>query len=121
MKKRLNFLNILLHVVHVSIIVFCLFGWIYEPTRKANLVLLIMVLISWVGLGCFFGFGYCLITDIQWKVMERLGKRPASGSYIKYLSDRIPGLDVSEVIAERMTEVLFFTLLAVSSVFNFYQ
>jgi hypothetical protein len=107
-----------LHILHVALIVFCLFGWIYEPTRKANLFILIAVLFSWFGLGCFFGFGYCLITDIQWKIMRRLGKRPESGSYIKYLTDKITTLHITEITAERITAVLFFALLTVSVLFN---
>ncbi|MFC1885156.1 DUF2784 family protein [Thermodesulfobacteriota bacterium] len=121
MKRITNLLNVLLHILHIAIIVFSLFGWIFEPTRKANLYLLLLVLFSWFGLGLFFGFGYCLVTDIQWKIMGRLGRKPESGSYIKYLADRITGLNLNEAIMEKTTAALFFTLLTVSSFFNVLQ
>ena len=62
-----------LHLLHLAVMFFCVTGWIFPETRPANLVLIILIAISWFGLGKFHGYGYCLITGIQWKIKARLG------------------------------------------------
>jgi len=45
-----------------------------EKTRKANLILLLLTGLSWFGLGIFYGWGYCPLTDWHWKVLRELGE-----------------------------------------------
>jgi len=77
-KTGLVFLDGLLHVFHISIILFFLFGWMLPKTRMVHYILALLILFSWCGLGMVFGFGYCLITDIQWRVKKILRQEPTT-------------------------------------------
>ena len=56
---------------------------------KASFSLQILTLISWLGLGIFFGIGYCPLTDIHWELKRELGENDLPASFIKYLIDYI--------------------------------
>lgn len=78
-----------LHALHLGIIALNLFGWMWAKTRKASLACLLITAISWVGLGYFYGLGYCVITDLQWQVKTALGEGNLPASYIVYLLEHL--------------------------------
>ena len=114
-KVTLKLLNVLFHLLHLSIIFFFLVGWISLSTRTAHFVLALLILLSWYGLGLFFGFGYCLVTDIQWRLKKKLGQDPSTEYYIKYVIDRITGSDIQAGTINKFTTWIFFVLLVASS------
>ncbi len=114
-----KFSDIFFLVFHSSLILFNLFGWIWKKTRKLNLVTLLLTGFSWVGLGIFYGWGYCFLTDWHWQVLENLGVNNLPGSYVQYLLYRVLGIDVSATTADYLTVVLFFIALIFSVYFNF--
>lgn len=85
----LNVSDLALTIVHCLLIAFNLFGWCLKKTRKANLVCLFITFLSWVGLGYFYGWGYCPLTDWHWSIKEKLGTTTLPNSFIKYLVDNI--------------------------------
>ena len=93
-------LNLVLHGLHLVLIGFSLLGWMFCETRLWNLVALLLILFSWYGLGPLLGkanaWGYCVITDIQWRVRSELGLESRSGGYVKYLADNLLGGDFDE-------------------------
>ena len=99
-KFLLKTLNVALHGFHQGLIVFSLLGWVLCETRLLNLIVLGSILFSWYGLGPLLGkahaWGYCLITDIQWKVRKELGLDSRRGGYMKYLADNLLGGDFDE-------------------------
>ncbi len=104
---------------HSSIIVFNLFGWIWKKTRAANLVLLLLTGGSWLFLGLIVGtLGYCPFTDWHFSVLGKLGKTDLPSSYIKYLADRITGLNFDSSMVDDVTLYLFLTAFAVSVFLN---
>src|SRR5215216_3050376 len=105
-------------VFHTLVIAFNLFGWICQKTRKANLALLLLTAISWFVLGLFYGLGYCPLTDWHWQVLRKIGRADLPYSYIKYLADRITGLDFDAGLVEKATASLFFMALAASIFVN---
>lgn len=105
-----------LHLLHLGVMLFCVTGWMFPETRAANLVLIILIAISWFGLGKFHGYGYCLITGIQWKVKARLGERPRTASFVKYQFDKITGRDLNPESVNRYTQLGFY-LSALASVY----
>lgn len=105
-----------LHLLHLTVALFCVTGWIFPATRLANLVLVILIALSWFGLGKFYGFGYCLITGIQWKIKARLGERPRTASFVKYQFDKITGRDLNPESVNRYTQIAFY-LSALASVY----
>jgi hypothetical protein len=105
-------------VFHTAVIAFNLFGWAWKKTRRANLVLLLLTALSWFGLGLIYGIGYCPLTDWHWDVLRKLGRTDLPYSYIKYLADRLTGLDFNARLVEVATAALFFIALAASIFVN---
>lgn len=111
-------LDILFLVFHTALIVFNLFGWAWKPVRKANLVTLLVTGASWVGLGIWYGLGFCPLTEWHFQVLEKLGQRGLPVSYVKYLADRITGLSFDPKLVDNLTVAFFGAALAASIVAN---
>lgn len=116
-------LNFVLHAIHQILIVFSLVGWIFCETRMLNLIVLMLILFSWYGLGAILSkgdiWGYCVITDIQWQIRRELGLDRRSGGYVKYLADNLLGGDFDETRADKwaVAIILACTLASVSTNF----
>lgn len=102
---------------HSFLIAFNLFGWTWKKTRKANLVLLLLTAFSWFVLGIWYGIGYCPLTDWHWKTLRHLGNYNLPNSYVKYLADRITGLDFNAQLVDTLV-VVFFLLAIICSIFT---
>lgn len=113
-----TFLDLFFVVFHSILIVFNVFGWIWKKTRKINLYTLLLTGASWFILGIFKGLGYCPLTDWHWKVLMKLGRDDLPNSYIKYLVDRIFNTNVSALLVDNLTAIIFFVVLIISVVLN---
>jgi hypothetical protein len=112
-------LDIFFVVFHSSVIIFNLFGWIWRKTRIWNLMLLMLTGASWVILGWIVGVpGYCPLTDWHFRVLEKLGKTGLPNSYVKYLADRITGLDLNAGVIDKVTLYAFAGALLISLMLN---
>lgn len=100
--------NVLLHITHLFVILFSLLGWILPQTRPWHLILQALISFSWFGLGSKKGWGYCLITDLQWKLKRSMNISMGSNSYIKWLIDKLFSTNISEPTANLITMVTFF-------------
>lgn len=107
----LQFLDILLSIVHIVLIIFNCTGWIFPATRKLHLITLGATAASWFILGIWYGLGYCPITDWQWNIKEQLGEKNLPASFIKYFADKITGNNYTPELINLLTLVFF--LLAV--------
>ena len=112
-------LDIFFLVFHSVLIIFNLFGWIWKPLRKINLITLLITGSSWFILGIFYGWGYCPLTDWHWQVLDKLEKHNIPNSYIKYIFDRITGLNFNARLTETLTVILYFIALIISLYMNF--
>jgi hypothetical protein len=112
----LKLLNIIFHLIHLSIIIFFLFGWMFERLRFAHFILSLLILLSWCGLGIFFGFGYCLVTDIQWKIKKLLKEEPNTEFYVKYMVDKLTGLNTNPGFVNGMTTCIYFGIFIISTI-----
>jgi hypothetical protein len=86
------FLDYFFLVFHTGLVLFNLTGWIWRKTRRLHLIVVSLTVLSWFGLGLFFGWGYCPSTDWHWQVKRRLGETGLPDSYVKYYLDRSTGL-----------------------------
>jgi len=112
-------LDIFFVVFHTSVILFNLFGWIWRKTRKYNLILLVITGASWLILGLIVGtLGYCPLTDWHFDVLEKLGVTDLPSSYVKYLADRLTGLDFDSTFVDKVTLYVFFAALGLSLFLN---
>ena len=96
-------LDVFFLVFHTLLILFILSGWIWKRSRKINLFVILLTAASWGILGIFYGFGYCPLTDCHFNVLQKLGHHDLPASYIKYLADRISGLDFSQELVDLVT------------------
>lgn len=121
MNGLLKFLDIFFLCFHSILVLFNLFGWIWKKTRKLNIITLLLTGASWFILGIFYGWGYCPLTDWHFQVLRKLGKANLPNSYMKYIADRITGLDFNPEIVDILTLILFLMALFISAYFNFFR
>jgi len=112
-------LDIFFIIFHSSLILFNLLGWIWRKTRTFNLLTLLLTGASWLILGLIIGtLGYCPFTDWHFNVLLKLGKTDLPNSYLKYLIDRITGLNLNASLIDQVTLYAFLAALALSLFFN---
>ncbi len=111
-------INIFFLVFHALLILFNLFGWIWKPLRKANLITLGLTGASWTFLGIFYGWGYCPLTDWHYQVLFKLGKTDLPASYIQYLLQQFFNVYPSQSATDNWTLILFLVALVLSLIFN---
>ena len=108
----LEALDVIFHILHFSIILINLTFWMSFRTLKIAQATVSLTLVSWLGFGFFYGFGYCFLTDWQWQVKEKLGQTNLPASYIKYVLDLITGMNLNPELVDRMALVgLSFSVL----------
>jgi hypothetical protein len=97
-------LNAAFFVFHTTWIAFNCLGWVSKRTRPWQLTTVSLTILSWVGLGVWYGWGYCPCTDWHWQVRARLGyDDPAS--YIQLLIRETTGVDVGSEPANALAVV----------------
>ena len=115
----LVFLDILLTIVHLAIIFFNLFGWVFLRTRRLHFVFVVLTAASWFVLGIWFGMGYCPVTDWQWNVKEQLGERNLPSNFVEYFAEKITGYDFREQLVNTVIGVCFAAAALLSVYVNF--
>lgn len=79
-------------VFHGSLTVFNLTGWVWKRTRRIHLITIGLTILSWFGLGIFYGWGYCPCTEWHWQIKYKLGETDLPYSYVKYYMDKLTGV-----------------------------
>ncbi|TKC05899.1 DUF2784 domain-containing protein [Pedobacter frigoris] len=116
-----HLLDLLFTFLHLIIIGFNLFAWIWRPTRRLHLIVAGITLGCWFILGIWFGIGYCPITDWQWTIKESLGETNLPNSFVKYYADKISGLDISSDVIDAITVISFLSAISLSVYLNFFN
>ena len=117
----LHIANFLFFVFHTALIAFNLLGWTFAPTRKLNLMSLLITFGSWFILGLWKGWGYCFLTDWHYRVLRALGESDMPSSYIAFLIKKFTGWLPNEQWVDVGTVGLAFLALVCSIWVNFYQ
>lgn len=113
MKLLHNPLLVLLHLLHITIILFCIVGWLLPPARPWHLLLCALIFTSWFVLGARKGWGYCLVTDLQWKLLQRMGRPVPAAGYVPTLWQRFTGITIDARRIDQVTQgVFYFSALA---------
>ena len=111
-------LDIILEFLHIAIIGFNLFGWIFPKTRFLHWISVNITAFSWLVMGFFYGFGYCFLTDWHWQVKSLLNSMPPENSFITYFLHKM-GLHIESSIVDVITAVAFAAVFILSWVLNF--
>ncbi|NJN41521.1 MAG: DUF2784 domain-containing protein [Flammeovirgaceae bacterium] len=114
----LRFLDIFFFAFHLGLIFFNLFGWIWKRTRKWNLITLSVTAFSWLGLGIFYGIGYCFLTDWHYAIRQEMGYVITSNSYIHYLISNLLNVNLDETMVDFFTAFFFLVAIMISIYFN---
>lgn len=110
----LEALNILLLAFHTGLIVFNVFGWIWPRTRIWNLATQLLTLGSWIGMGAVKGWGYCVCTDVHWKIRREMGIVDDPPTYIGFLIQKATGVLPSDAFVFWLTLSVFLLSFAAS-------
>ncbi len=102
-------------VFHSVLIIFVLVGWAWRKTRPTHLVAVALIVLSWFGLGIFFGIGYCPCTHLHWLVRKQISADELPESYLKFLLDSLTGGDVNATLVDS-TAVIVFVAVALLSI-----
>lgn len=114
-----SILDIFFVIFHTSLTIFNTVGWVWKKTRLLNLITLLLTGSSWLFLGMIVGTpGYCPFTDWHFMILEKLGKTNLPNSYLKYLFDRITGLNINAELVDKVTLIVFIAALAISLFLN---
>ncbi|HUW59895.1 MAG TPA: DUF2784 family protein [Candidatus Bathyarchaeia archaeon] len=105
-------------VFHTGLVLFVLVGWLPRRTRLAHLVVVVLTGLSWFGLGLWYGIGYCPSTQWHWQVRQRLGYGEMSDSYLKFVFDRLTGLDANRAVVDAVAFGSFLAVAVVSLALN---
>jgi hypothetical protein len=103
---------------HAALVLFNVFGWIPPRWRRWNLLMLALTAASWLGLGLFYGLGYCPLTDWHWRVLRALGEDELPRSYTRYLVIRVLGRSPSGRVMDWITAGTFSMAFVVSLALN---
>ena len=115
----LKFLDIILFISHLVIMGFNLIGWIWQKTRRLHLFVVVATLFSWLGLGLWYGLGYCFLTDWEWNIKRALGERNLPHSFTQYLSDNVFGLYLNTRLVDVLTVGFFILAILLALWVNF--
>jgi hypothetical protein len=117
----LNVLDFIYTLVHLLIIGFNLFAWIFPATRRLHLYGVAVTLACWLILGIWYGIGYCPVTDWQWQVKAQLGEQNLPNSFVKYYADKISGQSVDANLIDVLTAGSFLLSIIISVYLNFFS
>lgn len=115
---RLQVLDLTLFLLHAALVLLILTGWVWQRTRRLHLLAIGLTIGSWIGLGAWYGWGYCPLTDWHWRIKSALGETALPASYIKYYADALTGRSWHPVLVDAWVVGLALTALLVSVVLN---
>lgn len=103
-----NLYNILMHIVHIVIIGFSMFGFLFTDFLLFYLILQFLILCSWLGYGLLKNqWGRCIVTHIQWNIKNTKDIRPSTESYIQYWLYNKLGFKVKESVSDLWVFIIF--------------
>ena len=114
-----TFLDIFFSLFHASLVLFNLTGWAWQRTRRIHLATIGLTILSWFGLGIFYGCGYCPCTDWHWQIKRQLGETGLPKSYIKYYTDKLTGSAWDPLTVDATVLILGLSAFALSCWFNY--
>ena len=110
-------IDVFFFVFHTALILFNLAGWAWAPTRRLHFICIAATLFSWVVMGAFFGFGYCLCTDWHFQVRRSLGLPVVGHTYLQLMAHVFLGIEMSQTMSNMLAGGgLLFILVAMVTV-----
>ena len=118
MKPLSSTVNLILHGLHLFIIAFSVIGWLIPALQPYHLLLCLLIAFSWFILGAKNGWGYCLITDWQWRLMRHMGQTNLPAGYMPMLYRFLTGHDGDDRRIKLVTQWVFYCTFMASVTVN---
>jgi uncharacterized protein DUF2784 len=115
----LTLLDWLLSLFHTLVVLGNLLLWIPRRTLRLHLGLVLATTASWLGLGAFYGVGYCFLTDWHWRIKRALGQHDMPGSFIEYALERVAHSDLDSDLVRQVTIWAFAGAATISLLRNY--
>lgn len=113
-------LDIFLTVFHSAFVLFILFGWSHQKSRKLHMTALLLTLIAWMLLGLYKGvIGYCPLTDWHWDIKRALGETGMPSSFVEYMVEKAMGMNFPTLMMDVFTASGLIFGIAMSAVIYF--
>lgn len=110
-------IDVLFFVFHTALILFNLVGWVWASTRRIHSICIAATLFSWVVMGAFYGFGYCLCTDWHFQIRRGLGLAVFGHTYLQLIARVLLGIEMSQWMSNLLAGGgLLFILAAMGAV-----
>lgn len=103
----MNILDYAFDGLHILIICLNLFAWIPSNTRWLHVMTTHLTAASWLILGYWYGWGYCVLTDWHWSIKGSLGQETLPNNYIAYLLERYLAWHVDKQTLEMIIVFVF--------------
>ena len=104
-------LDIAFFVLHTALILFNIFGWAFNATRKWHLLSLGLTAASWFVMGYWKGWGYCFCTDWHFQVRQARGIVEYDANYIQLLTRLAANWEISSSLAESLALSTFAAII----------
>ena len=113
-----TFLDYFFNIFHSILVMFNLTGWAWQKTRRIHLMTISLTILSWFGLGLFYGWGYCPCTEWHWQIKYKLGETDLPYSYVKYYADKLTGFSCDSFVVDVTVVILGLLAFGLSCWFN---
>lgn len=117
----LHVLDWALFVFHGAFILFNMVGWIWDRTRVFHLATLGFTAFSWFVMGAYWGWGYCVCTDLHSTIRERLGYANPEATFIQQLGGHFFGISIDRTLADWIAGIIFTVIVCGTFVVWFRQ
>ena len=117
----MEFFDFLMHGIHISLVLFVLFGAFHKPWVKAHFYCIVLIWLSWLVLGAYVGtLGYCPLTQWHWQIKENMGEYNLPPSYIEYVYTYFTGKDIEDKVMSNIIAGVML-LVTIFSSFRFFR
>ena len=113
-----QFLNFFYEALHLLVVFSNLLLWMFKKSRLFHFYLVNLTMFSWVGLGWWYGFGYCFLTQWHWEIKKECGESSQlPNSFISYLLNEYFHFFPKSLYVDIVTAVSFILVFSLSWVF----
>lgn len=103
-------------IAHTALIGFNMVGWAWRRTRRLQRITFGLTAFSWIVLGAFYGWGYCLCTDWHFQIRRQLGYVDPESSYVQLLARKLCGVSLTRPAADLLAVGVFVAILTATTV-----
>ena len=114
----LRILDIFLYFLHVMLIVFVMFGWVWQPLTIWHFSSLILMGVVWIVIGAM-GLWNCPLTNLHWKIKEKRGQSGMPVSFVNYFLNQVTGRKLTHKFVQTVLLIVYFSSMFLSGVMVF--